>query len=138
MRKLLGIAAALAAAGCAADAQVEADRTAMAERTEASLAEQLRGYRPAGPPLSCVNLRQLHGNRSAGEGAIVFRASGGRLYVNRPAAGCPQMQFGRHLQFRTTTSQICRGEIVTVVEPSFGGDFGSCVLGDFEPYRKAR
>jgi hypothetical protein len=136
MKKLLLIAAALSAAGCTADDEdVEADRSAA---TRASLSQQLEGYDPAGPPLSCVNLRQLHGNRSAGDGAIVFRASGGRLYVNRPAAGCPQMQFGRHLQFRTTGSQICRGEIVTVVEPSFGGDFGSCVLGDFEPYRRVR
>jgi len=136
MNKWLPIVAALSAAGCtAADEDVEADLSAA---SEASLSEQLRGYEPAGPPLSCVPLRQLHGNKSAGEGAIVFSAAGGRRYVNRPSAGCPQMQFGRHLQFRTSGSQICRGEIVTVVEPSFGGDFGSCVLGDFEPYRRVR
>jgi hypothetical protein len=141
MKRLLIISLAaplaLLGAGCAAD---DGEAAAEAEaRTETRLAAELRGFEPDGPPVSCVNLRSLGGNRSAGEGAIVFSGNtSSRLYVNRPAGGCPQMQFGRSLQVRTTSSQLCRGDIATVVEPSFGGDFGSCPLGDFEPYRRVR
>jgi len=137
MKKLLILSCLAFAAACATDggeAQADADA-----RTESKLAAELRGYEPDGPALSCVNLRSLAGNRSAGEGAIVFSGTTrSRLYVTRPPSGCPQMQFGRSLQIRTTSSQLCRGDIATVVEPSFGGDYGSCSLGDFEPYRRVR
>jgi hypothetical protein len=36
---------------------------------------QLTEGRVAGPPQSCVSLRNLHGNESAGEGAIIFRTA---------------------------------------------------------------
>jgi hypothetical protein len=137
MKKLLILSCLTLAAACTTDGgEAQADAEA---RTESRLTEALRGYEPDGPAVSCVNLRSLGGNRSAGEGAIVFSGNTtSRLYVNRPAGGCPQMQFGRSLQVRTTSSQLCRGDIATVVEPSFGGDFGSCPLGDFEPYRRVR
>ena len=136
MKTLLILSCLTFAVACTTDGEAQADADA---RTESKLATELRGYQPDGPAVSCVNLRSLAGNRSAGEGAIVFSGTTrSRLYVNRPPNGCPQMQFGRSLQIRTTGSQLCRGDIATVVEPSFGGDYGSCALGDFEPYRRVR
>jgi hypothetical protein len=99
---------------------------------------ELRGYEPAGPPVSCVSMRTLQGNRSIGEGAIVFDGPSGRKWVNRPPAGCPSLEFGRALQVRTSSSQLCRNDIVTVLDPVSGSQYGSCGLGDFEPYRRVR
>ena len=133
MRHLILLASACLAAGCTAGEPIET-----AANDEARLASQLRNYEPAGPPVSCVRLRDLQGNRSAGEGAIVFDGISGRKWVNRPAGGCPSLEFGRVLRVRTTSSQLCRNDIVTVFDPVSRSEYGGCGLGDFEPYRRIR
>ena len=110
----------------------------MAAKDESSLSAQLSGFERAGPPVQCVNLRDLDGNKSAGETAIVFSGRGGRLWVNRPPAGCPDLSFSRALKTRTTGTRLCRGDIATVVDLASDAEFGGCGLGDFEPYRRVR
>jgi hypothetical protein len=133
MRYIILLASACLAAGCAHDDPVET-----AANDEAKLGAQLAGYAPDGPPVSCVNLRDVDGNRSAGEAAIVFDGRGGRKWVNRPGGGCPSLEFGRALQTRTSTGQLCRGDIATVFDPVARIEYGACGLGDFEPYRRVR
>jgi hypothetical protein len=133
MRHLLLLASACLAAGCATGEPVETSAN-----DEAKLAAQLAGYEPAGPPVSCVSMRDLEGNRSAGEAAIVFDGRGGRKWVNRPAGGCPSLEFGRALKTRTSSAQLCRGDIATVFDPVARIEYGGCGLGDFEPYRRVR
>ncbi|HEX6377103.1 MAG TPA: hypothetical protein VFZ91_15435 [Allosphingosinicella sp.] len=130
MRYLILLASACLAAGCTSDEPVD---TRVDD--EAKLAAQLRGYEPAGPPVACVSMRDLQGNKSAGEGAIVFDGTG-KKWVNRPPGGCTTLEFGRALRVRTSTSQLCRGDIVTVFDPSSNSEYGGCGLGDFEPYRR--
>lgn len=124
---------ALAAAACTSDERVEADVDG-----EATLAAELRNYEQAGPAVSCINLRGLGGNRSAGETAILFDGGGGRLWVNRPPAGCTDMSIGRALKVQTTGSRLCRGDIATVFDPPTGITYGGCGLGDFTPYRRVK
>jgi len=132
MKKLL-ILSCVALAACTASDPVDMDAN-----DEAKLGAELRGYKSAGAPVSCVPLRDLRSNRSAGEGAIVFEGHTDRLWVNRPPAGCPDLSFGRTLQIRTSGSQLCRGDIAVVFDPVSGMEFGGCGLGDFEPYRRDR
>ena len=98
------------------------------------LAEALAG-RTAGTPVPCVSQRDLRSNRSVGD-AILFDGPGDIVYVNRPAGGCPSLDFGRVLITRTTSSRLCRGDIATVVDPVSGTEYGGCGLGDFVPYRR--
>ncbi|HLL32262.1 MAG TPA: hypothetical protein VK403_14835 [Allosphingosinicella sp.] len=135
MKYLILLASACLAAGCTTDTD---DRVDMAASDEASLTAQLRGFEADGPPVACVNLRDLQGNRSAGETAIVFSGIGGRKWVNRPAAGCPDLGFGRALKTQTTSTRLCRGDIATVYDPINRTEYGGCGLGDFEPYRRVR
>ena len=134
MKRILTLSlAALAASSCApADPVATAER---AERDRMELAEALRG-RVAGEPVNCVDQRTLRGNRSAGEGAIIFDGPGGLIYVNRPPAGCPDLSFDRALVTRTISGRLCRGDIVTVVDPLNGTQYGGWGLGDFIPYRR--
>jgi hypothetical protein len=104
--------------------------------TQAGLARALEG-RVAGPPVPCVALRRLGGNRTVGD-AIVFGGDGRRIWVNRPAGGCPSLDFGRTLVLNNVTGQVCRGDIATVVDLASGGEHGGCGLGDFIPYDRAR
>ena len=135
MKQVIAFAALAFAAGCTADAETAAVARADGEAT---LAAELRNYEQAGAPVSCVNLRNLRGNRSAGEGAVIFDGPGGRLWVNRPPAGCPMLHSGNALQVRTPTGQLCRGEIVSVFDTGTGFHHGSCGLGDFTPYKRRR
>jgi hypothetical protein len=135
MKQIIALTALALAAGCTA-ASAEDQAIARADG-EATLAAELRDYRQAGTPVSCVPLRNLGGNRSAGEGAVIF-GSGSRIWVNRPPAGCPLVRDHAALTLRTTGSQICRGDIVNVVDTASGMNYGSCGLGDFTPYERAR
>ena len=132
MKRILGISLLAAAAACTPVAPVE-----MSAAQQSSLGEALAG-RTAGPAVSCVSQRNLRGSRSFGEGAILFQGTGGTVYVNRPPAGCPSLNFGRTLTTQTTGTQLCRGDIATVVDTSSGMTFGGCGLGDFVPYRRVR
>ena len=126
------IPALMLAAGCAAEEPPQAQADA-----RAALAAELRDYEPAGAPEGCVQMRQLAGNRSVGNHAIIFASnSRDRIWVNRPAAGCPSLDHGRALQTRTSSTQLCRGDIATVFDPVSGMTYGGCGLGAFEPYRR--
>lgn len=140
MRRIIIIsAAALASAACTYNASPEASARYAARQADkaAELDEALSG-RTAGEPVTCVNARDLGGNRSYGEGAILFRGrTNSVVYVNRPPAGCPDLDYGRALKIRTPSTQICRGDIVTVFDPVSRVEYGGCGLGDFTPYRRA-
>jgi hypothetical protein len=132
-RRLLSLAALAALTACTAQGapQMDADQ-------QASLDQVLSGY-TAEPTVSCIESRNLQGNRSFGEGVILFEGpTRSTLYVNRPPAGCPELRPGRALQVRTTVSRLCRGDIVTVFDPVAGIQYGGCGLGDFTPYRRTQ
>jgi hypothetical protein len=125
--------------GLAAGCMTEAPPTEMSAAAQMKITDALAGRVQAGPPQNCVSQRNLRGNRSAGEGAIVFRTVGSDLiYVNRPRAGCPEIRSGRAIRVRTTTSQLCSGDIVEVFDPLQNFGFGGCALGEFTPYRRPK
>ena len=135
MKKILALSLAVLTGGCMAERPMEVNDA----RTQTRLAEELQGRVQAGPPQSCVPQRNLRGNESAGEGAIIFRGpSSDLVYVNRPPAGCPEIRAGRAIKVRTTQTQLCRGDIVEVFDPVSGFGYGGCGLGDFTPYRRQR
>lgn len=131
MKAIPVLAAALLAAGCA----MEEEALEMSPTEEARLAEALEG-RVRGEPQDCVPMRAVRGNRSIGDSAILFEGVGDTVWVNRPAGGCPSLDFGRSLLITTTMTQLCRGEIVSVIDPVSGTSFGGCGLGEFVPYRR--
>ena len=134
MKKLVPLTLAVLTTGCMAEPPPER----YSARTEAGLARELAG-RTAGPPRNCIPSRDLLGNRSVGEGAVIFSTRSRKLiYVNRPPAGCPEIRPGMALRTRTTGTQLCRGDIVEVFDPVMGFGRGACSLGDFQPYRRAR
>jgi hypothetical protein len=135
MKQIIALAALALASGCAVSAENEAIARADGER---ELAAELRDYRQSGETVSCVPLRNLGSNRSAGEGAVIFGGNNKRLYVNRPLGGCPLIRPGMALSLRTSGTQICRGDIVSVFDTQTGVNFGSCGLGDFTPYERRR
>jgi hypothetical protein len=140
MKTVIILSAAILVAGCTHGGRPEpgAPAQTQAAQHETDLAAALSG-RVAGPAQDCVTQSDLGGNQSYGRDVIVFTGrTGDVLYVNRPTAGCPGLDFGRALKTQTTMSQLCRGDIVTVFDPISGVEFGGCSLGEFTPYRATR
>ena len=124
----------LGVAACSAEGPREPSASQVEE-----LNARLAGYEQSGPPVSCVSMRDLRGNKSYGEGVIVFDGpTNSSLYVNHPPAGCPELDVGRALITKTPTDRLCRGDIATVFDTGSRTPYGSCGLGDFTPYRRVR
>ena len=107
------------------------------ERDRAELARALADRSVAGPPMRCVDLRQVGGNRAIGRDAIVF-TQGTRVYLNRPSGDCSALRYGNTLVTRTMGGELCRGDIARVVDPVTRTIRGSCSLGEFVPYERTR
>ena len=82
---------------------------------EAELAQVLAGWRPAGPPVRCLNLRRATIVRVVNRTAIVFRL-GGALYVMRPSGGAEFLD-RRDAIVSRFTSYMCDGQIIELADP---------------------
>ena len=87
-------------------------------------------------PTSCIQLYPSNGSTTY-EGAVLYRV-GSKRYLNRFGDGCPFLHPDDGLITRSFGSQLCRGDIVTIFTPGIPIQRGSCVMGDFTPYRSAK
>ncbi len=117
-------------------AAIAAPLAAAPDDPEAKLAKLLAG-RTAGPPVQCIPLRPGDDSTKIDRLAMVYH-SGGTLYVNRFAGGCPELRDDTIVVTRTPGTQLCRGDIAELVTRPPSVPAGSCAFGDFTPYRRAR
>lgn len=137
MRKIILATFAAGVAACAAIAAPDFDTSSLNDGERERLEKALENRVP-GDPVSCVNTRDLRGNEGFGTDIIVFkgRRSASDVYVNRPPAGCGNFDRSTALVVRTTTTRLCKGDIVQLYDPSLGNQYGGCGLGEFVPYRR--
>jgi len=87
-----------------------------------------------GPDVSCVPLNSIRETRVVDDKTIDFVMLGGKWYRNRLAYSCPQLGFERAFSYKTSTSQLCSVDIITVLQQGGGLQRGaSCGLGKFTP-----
>lgn len=125
---LIGAALASCSAGMGPNPEVSA-------RSQAQLQQMLAG-RVSGPAVSCLPPGRSGDMTSIAGGTVVFR-SGSTLYVNNMQGACPNLTSQTALVTRQFGSGLCRGEIAQVIDPTSGITVGSCVFGDFVPFRRA-
>jgi hypothetical protein len=88
---------------------------------------------------ACLGNSSIIGRIAEDERTIRFETSGGRVYRNRLSGRCPGLSqaaqgFGA-LAFELHGDQLCRGDLLRVVDPSRGGALNTapaCPLGPFE------
>ncbi len=133
MRMLLLAVAATSLVACeTTDSQPE-QRSAQAQATY----DRLLAGKTAGRPATCLPLLRSNDMVVIDDDTILYR-DGRTTYVNQPLGGCSRLGRGSYaLVTRTFGSQLCRGDIATVVDTSTGMTVGSCSFGDFVPYRPA-
>jgi hypothetical protein len=103
---------------------------------ERALSEVLTGRSP-GRPVNCISLRAVRSSLIIDRTAIVYDV-GGTLYVNRPRSGASSLDDDDVLITRTTGSQLCRLDMVRLVDRGSRVQSGSVSLGQFVPYARPR
>jgi len=139
VRPLLALSLSLLAAGCANQPLTNAQQAARAERDsrlDEEEREALAGLTP-GEPVGCIPLNQARSTTFIGDRTILYRVSPNLIYRNDPPNGCAGLRPGMTIVTRTPSNQLCRGEIVRVVDLVAGVEAGGCGLGDFVPYRRS-
>ena len=118
MRRLVLTLLALAATTGIAGAR---DRTAVPEAT------------PSGDAVDCVQLSQIRTTRVHGDSVIDFHMAGGKVYRNTLPQGCPSLGFEERFLYKTSLSQLCSVDIITVLQSPGLTQGPSCGLGKFQP-----
>lgn len=93
---------------------------------------------PAGKAVNCVQLRQIQHTHVRDDRTIDFHMLGGKIYRNTLPNSCPGLGFEESFTYKTSLSQLCSVDIITVLHPAGGNlDRGaSCGLGQFQPMKK--
>jgi len=116
----------MAATACAAVVEEVEDNTA--------LAEALAGFERSGETVSCLSTTRIDDIDPIDETHWLVTLRSGDTYLNTVSRGCSRAGSSfTYLQYRTTGSRLCRGEIVRVIDDSSSGiSSGSCSLGVYE------
>ncbi|MEK9211418.1 hypothetical protein [Sphingomonas sp. 2378] len=130
---------AAAIAGCTPTPAQQARIEQAAATNRADLTAALRGLTP-GKPTQCIGQYTTRQVNAYGP-TIVYTISPRLKFVSQTAGGCEGIgQRSRNdiLVTRTTTGQLCSGDIAQTVDRTSGFFTGSCSFGAFVPYRKER
>jgi len=94
--------------------------------------------RVAGKPVDCIQLPRVRSSTTfTNPDSIVYRLSNRTIYLNQPAGGCG-FRGDPIIITRTPSTSLCRGEIISAVDRGSRIPMGSCGLGAFIPYTKAK
>lgn len=126
----------LALSACAAT-PAERDRAAaVRSESQAALDKELAGLIP-GEPSTCLPepTRTQLSSKVYGS-TVVYRRSRDVKYRSDTNGPCGRPGGDDILVTSTPLSRVCRGDIVQTFDRTSRFPTGSCVLGDFVPYRK--
>ncbi|WP_422794954.1 hypothetical protein [Sphingobium mellinum] len=94
---------------------------------------------PAGKPVDCVQIVQIRNTEVRDDRTIDFIMSGNKVYRNTLPNSCPSLGFERRFMYKTSLSELCSVDIITVLYDSPNLSRGaSCGLGKFQPMAKVK
>ena len=91
----------------------------------------------AGEAVNCVSLQSIRSTRVHGDSTIDFHMGGGKVYRNTLPNSCPNLGFQESFLYKTSLSQLCSVDIVTVLQSPGLSEGASCGLGKFQPVKLA-
>ncbi len=125
MKISLLVAGAAALAGCASTQSTD-DK--LSERAAKRLAE----FERTGEVRSCLNITRINSITPLDDYHFLVRVGVNEYYLNEVSRCSGAGNIGNRIQYEISTSQLCRNQIVTVVDNTSGIIAGSCGLGGFE------
>lgn len=109
---------------------------ARTDRDRAALDQRLAGHVP-GAAQRCLD--RIHMNDIETHRDTILYKEGRTIWVNRVAGNCAGLAQGDRVVTQSLTpGQSCAGDIVRTQATTGGALTGSCVFGEFVPYRRAR
>ena len=104
-----------------------------AEEMSDEAAQKLERFEQTGETRSCLGLRRISQITPLDDHLFLVRVGANEYYLNEVNGRCSgaSRSFNR-LQYKTSIGQLCRNEIIRVVDNSSGISVGSCGLGSFE------
>lgn len=95
--------------------------------------ERLAGFKETGDTETCLNIRRIREINALDAQNFLVRVGVNKYYLNQVSKGCNGAQRGfNRLQYTISSGQLCRHEIIKVVDNNNGFIVGSCGLGDFK------
>ena len=92
---------------------------------------------PIGDAVSCVQLQSIRSTQVHGDSVIDFHMNGGKVYRNTLPNSCPSLGFEERFLYKTSLSQLCSVDIITVLQSPGLSQGPSCGLGKFQPVKLA-
>jgi hypothetical protein len=94
-------------------------------------------YVPVGKPVDCINRNMIQSTNVRDDHTIDFIVSGNKVYRNILPNNCPSLASERRFLYKTSISQLCSVDIITVLYSAADLSRGaSCGLGKFQPMSK--
>ena len=133
---VLAITASIALAGCAYG-DADTAPAPIRDKEAKILAKELKG-KVAGEPRNCINSRGVDAIRISDD-TLLYRESGRLVYQNKLRGPCHGLTRGDDILVTESFSgQLCRGDLIRLVDRTSGIQGPVCSLGEFVPYRKAK
>ncbi|AYJ84814.1 hypothetical protein D3Y57_01640 (plasmid) [Sphingomonas paeninsulae] len=88
---------------------------------------------PTGDPVNCVSISRIRETHVHGDSTIDFIMNGGKVYRNTLPNSCPSLGFEERFLYKTSTSELCSVDIITVLQSPGVSRGASCGLGQFQP-----
>ncbi|MFZ5619356.1 MAG: DUF6491 family protein [Pseudomonadota bacterium] len=119
---------ALSALGCA---------TTGAEPVNDEAAAKLAEYNRTGEKTNCLNTTYIDQITAVDEKTLLIRARVSDYYVVDLSGRCNgATRISNRFEYTTSTGQLCRNEIIRIVDNTSGFTVGSCGMGEFEKLAK--
>ena len=100
-------------------------------------AEVLDGFVRTGEMRRCLGLRQIREIRPLDDHYFLVRVGVADFYLNQVRGRCRGAARGSNrIQYTTSLAQLCRNELINVVDNLSNIFVGSCSLGSFERLEK--
>ncbi|WP_375194695.1 hypothetical protein [Sphingobium sp.] len=92
---------------------------------------------PVGKAVDCVQINSIRSTDVRDDRTIDFIMNGNKVYRNTLPNSCPSLGFEKRFMYKTSLSQLCSVDIITVLYQTNGLQRGaSCGLGKFQPMQK--
>ncbi|ODU21564.1 MAG: hypothetical protein ABS87_05505 [Sphingomonas sp. SCN 67-18] len=87
----------------------------------------------AGKATSCIPLRNIRASHVRGDRVIDFEMNGKQTYRNVLPFDCPSLGFEERFAYKTSMSELCSTDLITVLQAPGLSRGASCQLGQFQP-----
>ncbi|CAN5377516.1 hypothetical protein BH09PSE3_BH09PSE3_26200 [soil metagenome] len=88
---------------------------------------------PIGKPVSCISTSRIRETHVHGDSTIDFTMNGGKVYRNTLPNACPSLGFEERFLYKTSTSELCSVDVITVLQSPGISQGATCGLGMFQP-----